>query len=342
MNKSCMEFILADVVQEILDNNVDALFDVIQRAYIAHDSGKTVVPGSQFLKFPNEADTRIISLPAHINDDKPITGIKWIGSNPQNKEEGLPRASAVIILNDPKTKRPTVCMEGALISAARTAISAVLAARYLVSNNRFCENLGIIGNGPIGLNILKAFVKDGWKIKNISLFDLNLSTSKSFAYKIVDVYGHQNIPNIQVETGCDALVQRSDLIVCATTAVSPYLHNFSWFGHAPTVLNVSLRDIAPEIISESFNIVDDIENVLHANTSIHLAQQKYDHIDYINGTLGQVVMDKTPISSDFARPRIFSPMGLGILDIVIADYVYLAAKKNNCCVTMDNFLSVAE
>ena len=61
-----------------------------------------------------------------------MAGIKWIGSKHDNPSaRGIPRASAVIVLNDPETHFPVAIMEGGEISGMRTAGVTVLACEYL-------------------------------------------------------------------------------------------------------------------------------------------------------------------------------------------------------------------
>ena len=40
----------------------------VEAAYRAHHAGRTVIPQSQFLRFPDERSNRIIALPAHIRN----------------------------------------------------------------------------------------------------------------------------------------------------------------------------------------------------------------------------------------------------------------------------------
>jgi ornithine cyclodeaminase len=83
---------------------------------------------------------------------------------------------------------------------------------------------------------------------------------------------------------------------------------------------VSLRDLAPEIALASTNIVDDIEHCLKANTTPHLAEQLTGNRDFLHGTLDDVMAGRVAVSTD--RPLIFSPFGLGILDLAVGKYVY--------------------
>ncbi|MGO9273764.1 MAG: hypothetical protein ACLQOO_26585 [Terriglobia bacterium] len=70
-------------------------------------------------------------------------GMKWIASFPANRQLGMPRASALIILNCPQTGVPLAVMEGGLISAMRTGAMTGLGVRYLAP--RQTRKIGIAG-----------------------------------------------------------------------------------------------------------------------------------------------------------------------------------------------------
>jgi hypothetical protein len=63
------------------------------------------------------------------------------------------------------------------------------------------------------------------------------------------------------------VIRDSDLVVFATVAARPHVHEVSRFAHHPVVLLISLRDLAPEILLGATNIVDDVEYCLKADTS---------------------------------------------------------------------------
>src|SRR5262245_45572136 len=89
-----------DTIARILPADLSNVMEIVADAYRAHALGKTVNPPSQFLNFPEHPNRRIISLPASVRcAAREITGLKWISSFPDNVRNGLPRASAVIILN---------------------------------------------------------------------------------------------------------------------------------------------------------------------------------------------------------------------------------------------------
>jgi N-[(2S)-2-amino-2-carboxyethyl]-L-glutamate dehydrogenase len=87
------------------------------------------------------------------------------------------------------------------------------------------------------------------------------------------------------------------------------------------VLNVSLRDPRPRGRARlSTNIVDDVEHCLKADTSPHLAEQLTGNRDFLHGTLGEVITGRVSVPVD--RPAVFSPFGLGVLDLAVGKFVY--------------------
>jgi ornithine cyclodeaminase/alanine dehydrogenase-like protein (mu-crystallin family) len=131
---------------------------------------------------------------------------------------------------------------------------------------------------------------------------------------------------VRVHDSIEELLRDSDLVVFATVAGTPHVHDPGLFAHNPLVLHVSLRDLSPEVIVSGWNVVDDVEHCLKANTSPHLAEQRYGNREFIAGTLYDVLVGTITPPAD--KPVFFSPFGLGVLDLVVGRYVYqqLAAR----------------
>lgn len=148
--------VTANVVQGVLDSYPEAAVDAVKLAYRYAAEKRVVNPDSYFLKFPDKANARIIALPSFVGGEVGLAGLKWISSFPDNVRRNMPRASAVLILNDYSTGAAIACLEGALISAERTAASAVISAEALTPYRT--ESIGFIGAGQINRRILKMFV----------------------------------------------------------------------------------------------------------------------------------------------------------------------------------------
>jgi ornithine cyclodeaminase len=304
-------------VDRVLRDNEEHVVDLVEAAYRVHGEGDTVNPPSYFLRFPDRPTSRIIALPASIGGEVRVDGLKWISSFPDNVEAGIPRASAVLVLNDHDTGYPLACLESSIISAARTAASAALAADRLTRKHGRPVRAGFVGAGLIARYIHTYLAGTGWKFDEIGVHDLSAEHADGFR----DYLTGAGAAQVTVHERAEDLISSCDLIVFATVAGTPHVTETSWFDHNPLVLHVSLRDLAPEIILASTNIVDDVEHCLKANTSVHLAEQRTGGREFLHGTLYDVMRGEAP-EHDGTRPLVFSPFGLGVLDLAVGKYVY--------------------
>ena len=316
-----------DSVEQLLD--FESGKAAVKRTYLEHAAGNTNLPHSVFLR-PSE-DSRIIGLPASFNGDtaSPISGIKWVSSYPKNTANGFPRASAVILLNDYHTGYPICCMNASKINLFRTAASAYLVAETL-SHRREPRKLGIIGCGEITKSFIdchQAF--DGIPFLEIKLYDLDRLKSEAMAKHINAKVSILDDPN--------ELIKSSDVILLATTASKPYINDCNLLSHSPIILNLSLRDIHPDLILASTNIVDDLGHVNRELTSIHLTSSMVGNTDFVTGTVAGLLRKSFSVSS--GKSIIFSPFGLGILDIAIAQEVFEKAKTKGFGTTIKNFIN---
>ncbi|GAA3228871.1 2,3-diaminopropionate biosynthesis protein SbnB [Actinocorallia longicatena] len=290
---------------------------MVEAAYRLHGEARTVNPDSYFLRFPDRPSSRIIALPASVKGEVNVHGIKWISSFPENVAAGIPRASAVLILNDTETGYPFACLESSIISAARTAASAALAAVTLAEKRGVApRRVGFVGVGLIARYLHTYLVGNGLVFESSSIFDLSAEHAEGFKGYLE----RTETGPVTIAESAEELFTSSDLIVLATVAGEPHILDPGLLAHNPLVLHISLRDLSPEIILSAYNVVDDVDHCLKAGTSPHLAEQKTGNRDFVDGTLYDVLEGRTTPPSD--RPVIFSPFGLGVLDLAVAKYVY--------------------
>jgi N-[(2S)-2-amino-2-carboxyethyl]-L-glutamate dehydrogenase len=304
-------------VQRVLQGQEKEIVELVEATYRLHGVGDSVNPPSYFLRFPDRPSDRIIALPASIGGPMRVDGLKWISSFPGNVAAGIPRASAVLILNDHDTGYPFACLEASIISATRTAASAALAADWLTRGRPRPTRVGFVGTGLIARYIHTFLAGTGWSFDEIGVHDLSADSTAGF-HSYLEQSGTTG--RIRVHDSAEELVRCSDLVIFATIAAEPHIREVSWFGHNPVVLHISLRDLAPQILLAATNVVDDIEHCLKANTSPHLVEQLTGSRDFLLGTLNDVMTGRVTVPTD--RPVIFSPFGLGVLDLAVGKTVY--------------------
>ncbi|RJQ80374.1 2,3-diaminopropionate biosynthesis protein SbnB [Pseudonocardiaceae bacterium YIM PH 21723] len=319
-------------VLAILDQDDQRVLDIVADAYVQHAAARTSVPHSVFLRFPDDEVNRIIGLPAFVGGERPVAGFKWVASFPGNVASGLPRASAVVVLNSMETGRAEALLEGTHISARRTGASAALAARSLAEPDT--EQALLIGTGPIQLEILRYLRIALPSLRKLALYDLDPARAAAFGAQVGAAWPELTI---SVEPDLAVALRNNRLISLATTAIHPHL-NLDDVRPGSVVLHISLRDLTPESILDSRNVVDDADHVSRANTSIHLAELRTGNRDFIAHSIGEL-LTAGGNHYDAGVVTVVSPFGLGALDMALGDAVRARAEQTGLGVRIDGFLS---
>ena len=124
-----------------------------------HNSHGCMVMFPDDPKFPgmpkNAPDRRFMAMPAYLGGKYQMAGVKWYGSNIENKKIGLPRSILTMMLNDKDTGAPLALMSANLLSAYRTGGIPGVGAKYMARKDS--ETAAIIGPGVMGKTSFAAF-----------------------------------------------------------------------------------------------------------------------------------------------------------------------------------------
>ncbi|MFD5135687.1 2,3-diaminopropionate biosynthesis protein SbnB [Streptomyces sp. NPDC058378] len=309
-------------VAAALDGLDPAVLDAVRTAYVLHGQGRSEVPFSGFLRPPGDDGSRIISLPAYLGGPEPVMGLKWISSFPANVERGLQRASSVQILNDLRTGYPTAVLEASQISASRTAASAALASRTL-HGDRPVHTAGLIGCGTINRRVLDFLVLVHPELRMVTVQDAVPGRAATFAAQMAALR-----PEISFVAGDVDDALRAGTVSVATTD-STYWLDLAAHPDRPAdqvILHLSLRDLSTDSVLNAYNVVDDIEHVMRERTSLHRAEQEVGHRRFVDEEIATVLgRTEAPVTG---RTVVFSPFGLGILDLAVARTILAAATRH--------------
>ncbi|MGW2848891.1 2,3-diaminopropionate biosynthesis protein SbnB [Streptomyces sp. NPDC001108] len=327
---SAFHVIDGSVAQDVIGSAPSDILDIVRETYLQHSHGATVNPNSYFLRFPHDPGARIIALPAHLGGDAPVSGLKWIASYPQNVDQNLPRASAVLLLNDAATGYPFACLEASGISAARTAASAALAVETLADGDG-PKTVLFVGAGVIARTVSDFLAARTTKVRECLVHDHVDAYAETFAAYAADTHGWQ----ARAVDRIDEALAAADLIVLATTAPEPWLTDRHTLRPGQLVLNLSLRDIHPTVMIKCHNVLDDLDHCLTARTSPHLTELEYGTRDFIDGTLADVLRGDVTLAHD--RPTVFSPFGLGVLDLAVGHHIYRTALRTGRATEIPGF-----
>lgn len=122
----------------------------------SHGCMVTFPENPEFPNMPKDGpDRRFMAMPAYVGGKFDIAGMKWYGSNVENRDKTLPRSILMMMLNDKDTGAPLSLMSANLVSAYRTAAIPGVGVRHLAPQN--AKVLGVVGPGVINCITIQTF-----------------------------------------------------------------------------------------------------------------------------------------------------------------------------------------
>ena len=154
---STLLFLSREEVAGLLPGISDQL-ELVERTYRSLAAGRVELPPKPGVH-PRK-DSFVHAMPAYLRDED-VVALKWVAGYPANKERGLPYITGLIVLNDAETGLPLAIMDGAEITAARTAAaSGVCVRRFAPAGWRRAAILGCGEQGRFHARLLRALEPD--------------------------------------------------------------------------------------------------------------------------------------------------------------------------------------
>ena len=168
----------------------------------------------QFEGMPKNADDRrFMAMPAYLGGRYQMAGMKWYGSNVDNKKKGLPRSILMMMLNDKDTGAPLALMSANLVSAYRTGGIPGVGAKYLARKD--AKVVSIIGPGVMGKTSLAAFVSVCPQVDTVKIKGRSQRSLDAFVKFVKEEL--PQIKNIEICDTVEEAVRDSDIISFTTT-----------------------------------------------------------------------------------------------------------------------------
>lgn len=302
----------------------------------------------EFPNMPKNApDRRFMAMPAYVGGKFDIAGMKWYGSNVENREKGLPRSILMVMLNNKDTGAPLSLMSANLLSAYRTAAVPGVGVKNLAVKD--AKVLGIVGPGVINCTNIETFAAlrptlDTLKIKGRG----KASIDRCIAYV------KEKCPQFTNIIVCDTLeecVRDSDILSFATStpmgsgrSTYPKVEK-EWIKPGALFCLPGSCDFDDEFITsgEAKLVVDNIK--LYEAWAVEYPYPTYD-IVYILGSLfmdlvhdgkldksqihdlGAILNGKIPGRESDDQIILYSVGGMPVEDVAWGKEVYDYAMKN--------------
>jgi ornithine cyclodeaminase len=210
--------------------------------------------------FPNMpvdgVDRRFMAMPAYLGGTFDLAGVKWYGSNIENRHKGQPRSIHLFVLNDKDTGAPLMAMSANLLSAYRTGAVPGVGARYLAKPDS--RVAAIIGPGVMGKTGLEAFAAVCPNLESVQVLGRGQAAIDDFV-----AWTKETFPALTVKV-CHSMqeaVAGADVINVGTSSPSgssnyPYLAE-KWLSPGAFVSAVGMVRFDEDFLLErSYNAVD--------------------------------------------------------------------------------------
>jgi ornithine cyclodeaminase len=263
-------------------------------------------------------------MPGYLGGRFDIAGLKTVASfldNPQTRQ--LPRASAMIVLYDTEVGLPLCIMDGTLISAMRTGAVTGVAAKYLARKE--ARRAGLVGAGVQSRTQLMALQVACPDLEQVWVADIHPQRAEAFAQEM----GQRLSLHISVASSAEEAIRGSDLVVTATTTTRPIVRE-GWLAPGSFYAHISGYECDYDVIRHADKVlVDDWEQVKHrmASTVAYMWRDGAFTDADLYAELSQVVAGTKPGREHDGEVIIFSPIGLGLTDLAVAQRIYQAAPR---------------
>jgi ornithine cyclodeaminase len=161
-------------------------------------------------------DRRFMAMPAYLGGSFGTAGMKWYGSNIENRDKGLPRSILTFVLNDADTGAPLAFMSANLLSAYRTGAVPGVGARHLARKDS--RSVGILGPGVMARTSLAAFVAVCPDIDTVKVKGRGRKNLDAFVAWVRETF--PQIRSIEVVDTIEAVVRDCDIVTfCNSGAI---------------------------------------------------------------------------------------------------------------------------
>lgn len=327
-NTATLRYLSQSDLKALGADHSHAFIEAVEEGLRLHAEGNFVQPLKPYLRWSgaDHIADRIIAMPCYLGGENPMAGIKWIGSRQHNPSKfQLPRASALIVLNDAQTNYPVAVMEGGLISAMRTAAITGVATRYLAASN--FTDVTIIGCGPIARMQVKTLLEQYPQIQTVHLYDLNPTAADHLISEFAADYANTRFV---IHESAKSAVEQADVLVTCTVSDEPYIP-FEWIKKGCFISNISIMDIERDVFLKADKvIVDDWDQSNREKKVINvLVEEGLFSRGQLHAELGEIVCGSVRGRDNDDEIILLNPMGMAIDDIVCARWFYQAAESSN-------------
>jgi len=306
-----------------------SIVDDVEEVFRLFATSQGVLPKKVALQWewddppPGEQRNHLNIMPGYVGGRFNTAGLKAIASFPRNPfHHNLPRASALILLNDVELGLPLVVMDGTLISAMRTGAVTGVGAKYLARED--VSRVGFIGAGVQNRTQLMGLRVTRPSLEKAAVFDIRRDRAEGFAAEM----GARFDMDIQVAESAEEVVRQAEVLVTATTNITDPIVRHGWLAPGSFYSHVSGYECEYDVLRHADKVlVDEWELVkarMYSTVALMWRDGEFADSD-LYAELGEVVAGRKPGRESDIEIIVFSPIGLALHDVGVASSIYRSA-----------------
>ncbi len=295
---------------------------------------------SPFPNMPKDGpDRRFMAMPAYLGGKFDMAGMKWYGSNTENRDKGLPRSILMLTLNDKDTGAPIAYMSANILSAYRTGAVPGVGVKYFAKEDS--KVVGIIGPGVMSKTAFAATMAVRSEIETVKIKGRSKKSIDGFIKYLNEDY--PQIKEIIVVDTIEDAVRDCDIVHIATSSPTgdineyPYI-NEEWIKPGAVLCCPAAARFDDDfILNRARTVTDNIQlyeaweeemefpaynsipiPAVHCMDLIAEGKMSKEKID----DLGDVLIGKVPVHRKEDEIVIYSVGGMPVEDVAWGTIVY--------------------
>lgn len=292
--------------------------DALERAFREDDVRgmpqrvNLTVPGGELLQMPAFGPSGV--------------GVKLVTLNPANPARALPFIHGVYVLFCPDTLRPLVIVDGAGLTAVRTAAVSALATRYLARAD--ARRLVVFGSGAQAEAHAEAIAAVR-PIERVTVVGRSRERAEMLAQRF-----HEQ--GLEAVVGTPDAVREADIVCTCTTSAEPVFRacDLAAGAHVNAVgsYRPDRRELEPDLLARALVVVETVEAALdEAGDLVQAIDAGAFTREAIAGELADVVHGRVA-RTKAGEATLFKSVGLAMEDLAVAA---AAAKRLGLASTVD-------
>jgi ornithine cyclodeaminase len=272
-------------------------------------------------------------MPAFQGGSRPGFGLKAIGIFPGNAARQMDTHQGAVALFDGETGELRALMNGAAVTAIRTAAVSALATRLLSRED--AGDLALVGSGTQARTHLEALACVR-PLRRVRVASRSAERARRFAE---EMSGPGKIL-VEATASVEDAVRGADLVVLATDSAEPVIER-AWIsaGAHVNAVGASLpnrREVDSDTMAVSRLFVDRRESTINeaGDYLIPLAEGRFGP-DHIQGELGEVLIGTRPGRKSGDEITLFKSLGLAVEDLAAAAVVHERALASGVGTLVD-------